>query len=169
MTPVLGREDAEGEHLLLGLVHERRRFGEPAVEHVLHLVELGVDLGGRHLDEDGLEGGRHDGLMAFRDHGHEVAGEVHPTALVGRSLEAAPDGAHQAGVLVGDHETLALEPPGLEPAQELSPEDLVLRVTDIDAQDLSVPGGRHPGGRHPGGNDHRFGSDLVVLPVSAVT
>jgi hypothetical protein len=32
-----------------------------------------------------------------------------------------------------------------------------------------VPGGRHPGGRHPGGNDHRFGSDLVVLPVSAVT
>ena len=51
-----------------------------------------------------------------------------------------------------------VEAPGPQPAQELPPEDLVLGVADVDAQDLPVPGGRHPGG-----DDHRLGGHLVVL------
>ena len=43
--------------------------------------------------------------------------------------------------------------------QELPPEDLVLRVPDVDTQDLPMSGGGHPGG-----DDHGLGGHLVVLP-----
>jgi len=89
---------------------------------------------------------------------NRLRGKIDPTALVGSPLEAPLDGRHQAGVLVGDDQLDAFESPGTQLAQEVSPEGLVLRVPDVDAQDLPVPGGRHPGGDH-----YRFGGHLVVL------
>jgi hypothetical protein len=76
-------------------------------------------------------------LVAFGDVGQQISGEVHPAALVTRTLEAAPDRRHQAGVLVRDDETHAGEPPALERAQELTPKGLVFGVADLDAQDLA--------------------------------
>jgi hypothetical protein len=75
-----------------------------------------------------------------------------------RALEASFDGGHQPGVLVGDDELHPLQSPGPEFPEELPPEGLVLRVPDIDAQDLPVSGGGHPGG-----DDHRLGRHLMVL------
>ena len=77
-----------------------------------YVVPLGGDLLGAHLGEDRPEGGGHHLLVAFGDRGQQVAGEVDPAALVGRPLEAAPDGRHQAGVLVGDHQAARRRAPG---------------------------------------------------------
>lgn len=79
------------------------------------------------------------------------------TRQVARPLETAPNGGHQSGVLVRDHQAHAREPPALQGAQELPPEGLVFGVADLDAQDLAAPvlG-------DPGGDDHGLGGHLVV-------
>jgi hypothetical protein len=60
---------------------------------------------------------------------------------VGCSLEAPLDGRHQASVLIGDDQLHPIESSGPELPEELPPEGLVLRVPDIDTQDLPMAGG----------------------------
>jgi hypothetical protein len=52
--------------------------------------------------------------MRLRHEGEQVAGEVHPAALMGGTLEAAAQGGDQAGVLIGDHQPHPVQAAGLE-------------------------------------------------------
>ena len=122
------------------------------------MVPLGGDLVGAGLGEDGPEGGGHHLVVALGDAGQQVPGEVDPAALVGRPLEAAPDGGDQAGVLVRDDQLHAGEAPGAQGAQEATPEGLVFGVADVEAQDLPAPVGSDPGG-----DDHGLGGHVVVV------
>ena len=63
---------------------------------------------------------------------------MHPAPLVHRSLEAAPDGAHQSGVLVRDDQLHVGESPGAQLPQKAPREHLVLGVADVEAQNLPV-------------------------------
>ena len=63
---------------------------------------------------------------------------------------------------VGDDELHAGESAVGEVAEELGPERLVLRVTDVDPDDLTVPVPTHGGSDHHGLRD-----DPAVLPHSA--
>jgi hypothetical protein len=71
------------------------------------------------------------------DVGEQVAGEVDPAALVPSTLETAPQGLYEAGVLVADHELHPSQATALQAGEEARPERLVLAVADVDAQDLS--------------------------------
>jgi hypothetical protein len=60
---------------------------------------------------------------------------------------------------IGDDQLHALEPAGLERAQERRPEGPILAVTDGEAEDLAAAIAAHPGGHH-----HRLGDDAAVDP-----
>ena len=60
---------------------------------------------------------------------------------------------------IGDHELHAREPAVGEVAEELGETRLVLRVTDVDPDDLTVPVPTHGGSDH-----HGLGHDPPVLP-----
>ena len=140
LAPVRPGEGAEGQHLLFGPRHERGGLGEALGECLAtwsHWAEISSGLTWAKI---GAEGRGHHLLVALGDVGQQVAGEVDPAALVGRPLEAAPDGGHQAGVLVRDDEAHAARAPGAcKRAQEPTPEGLVFGVADVDAQDLPAP------------------------------
>jgi hypothetical protein len=92
LTPVRPGEGAKGEHLLFGPAHQCSRLVEALGEHGFDVVPLGGGLFWRHLGEDGAKGRRDHLLVAFGDIRQQVAGEVHPAALMARPLEATPDG-----------------------------------------------------------------------------
>jgi hypothetical protein len=52
LTPVRPREGTEGEHLVLGSLHEGGRLGEATGEGLGHVVPLGGDLLGAGVSED---------------------------------------------------------------------------------------------------------------------
>ncbi len=58
--------------------------------------------------------------------GEQVAGEVHPAALVRRSLEGALERGDEAGVLVGDHQPHPAESALLQVGQERPSEHLIV-------------------------------------------
>jgi predicted nucleic acid-binding protein len=75
----------EREHLGLGAVHERADLGEPGGELIAHLVPGRGDGLGVGLGEDRAEHrGDHVGVRP-RHQREQVAGEVHPTALMRRA------------------------------------------------------------------------------------
>ena len=88
----------------------------------------------------------------------QVAGEVDPAPLVRDALERPPECLDQSGVLVADDEPDAGQAALLEAEQEPTPEDLVLAVTDVQTEDLPLPGGGDPGGDNDG-----HGHDLPAL------
>jgi hypothetical protein len=88
---------------------------------------------------------------------------VDPAALDGRAGHGGLDGLAQAKVGVGDDQLHALEPTGLQAAQELGPERPVLAVADGEAQHLTAAVTTHPGG-----HDHRLGDHPAVDPGLAV-
>ena len=118
------------------------------------LVELGADVAAVGLGEDRADGGRHHLGLGPRDTGQGVSQEVDPAPLPGRSHEDLGDGLFQPQVVIGDHElhlSEALGPAGLQKGRPKGP---VLGVAHVDAQDLSVPGGRHTGDHHHCPRDH---------------
>jgi hypothetical protein len=60
------------------------------------------------------------------------------------TLQAAPNGRHQPGVLVRDHQLDPGQAPDLELAQESPPEGLVLGVAELESEDLLVSLGGQP-------------------------
>jgi hypothetical protein len=60
---------------------------------------------------------------------------------------------------IGDDQLHALEPAGLERAQERRPKAPILAVTDGEAEDLAAAIAADPGG-----HDHRLGDDAAVAP-----
>jgi hypothetical protein len=83
---------------------------------------------------------------------------MHPAALVGDALQAAPQCRHQAGVLVRDDEAHTTKAPFAQARQEAPPEDLVFGVTDVEAEHLAHALGGHARGDHDG-----LGDDVVVV------
>jgi hypothetical protein len=84
---------------------------------------------------------------------------VDAAALPGAALQDPGDRCGEPSVGVGDDELHAGEPAVGEVAEELGPERLVLRVTDVDPDDLTVPVPAHGRGDHDGLRD-----DPAVLP-----
>ena len=154
----MGRRKAHvGQHVGLGRVHQGRQFGDLGPELIgdlapLHLGRLGVVLG-----EGGGDEGRHDTSPATAGVGDHVPHEVDAAAL--------PSGVHHFGhrgldALVGvrDHELDAAQAAPGELAQEVGPERLGLRRTDIHAKDfaaaVTVDADRY---------DHRHRDDATIL------
>ena len=69
---------------------------------------------------------------------------MHPAALPRRAGHDGVDGLLEPGVGVGDDQLHPGQPAGLERAQERRPEGAILRVTDIQAEDLAAAVGRDP-------------------------
>jgi hypothetical protein len=53
-------------------------------------------------------------------------------------------------VLVGDDQLHPGQATLLQGAQKPAPKHLVLRIADVDAEDLPAAAGGHPGGHHDG-------------------
>ena len=67
---------------------------------------------------------------------HHVAHRVDSAALPAGAFQL--DRSDEAGVRVGDHELRAGEPTAFEVAEELFPERLILRVTNVDTKHFTV-------------------------------
>jgi hypothetical protein len=119
-----------------------------------------VTSGWAKLVRDG--GGDHLG-RALGHPGQDVAEEVDPAALDGRTGHGDLDGLAQAQVGVGDDQLHPAKPTGLQAAQECRPEGAVLAVTHQEAEDLAAAIPTHPGGHH-----HGLGDDPAVDPGLAV-
>jgi hypothetical protein len=96
-------------------------------------------------------------LLVFR-HGQQVSHGVNPAALPTSVLEHPPNRGLESSVRVGDHESNAVKVPVDQRAEELGPERLVLGVTNINTQHLTVPVSTKSGGDH-----NSFGDDLAAL------
>jgi hypothetical protein len=79
-------------------------------------------------------------LWLFGTSRGQVPGEVDPAALVPEALEHPAERGDQTDVLVGDDQLHSGPATLLERPEEPAPEDLVLGVGDIQAEDL--PGRR---------------------------
>jgi hypothetical protein len=71
-----------------------------------------------------------------------------PATLDGRAGHHGLHRLAEAEVGVGDDQLHALEPPGLERAQELGPEGTVFGVADGEAEHLAAAIATHAGGHH---------------------
>ena len=109
------------------------------------------------LGEDGPDDRGDHILGAFRHDRKDVAYEMDPTSLPGRTLEHGPDRFLQPGVSVGHDKLHAIEAARFQRAKERGPETFVLGIADVEAEDFAatVHG-------HPDGNDDRLGDDAVV-------
>ena len=116
-------------------------LGEPGGELVGNLVPGVADGASVGLGEDGPEQRRGHVLVRLGHHSQQVADEVHPAALAGRSLEPPVRGAGESAVRIRDHQAHASEAPVAQRAQELLPEPFAFAVADVAAKDLPVPGG----------------------------
>jgi hypothetical protein len=103
-----------------------------------------VTSGWAKLVRDG--GGDHLG-RALGHPGQDVAEEVDPAALDGRTGHGGLDGLAQAQVGVGDDQLHPAKPTGLQAAQECRPEGPVLAVTHREAEDYIYIGERLTGQR----------------------
>jgi hypothetical protein len=88
---------------------------------------------------------------------------MHPAALPPSADEHRADRGLEAEVVVGDHELHAAQAAGAESLEERGSEGAILRVTDVDTEDLSVAGGGHAGG-----DDHGAGHDPTPDPALQV-
>src|SRR5712691_11959694 len=137
LAPVLLGEAGEGEDLGSGLVQERSRLREAALElgddaGVLLVHRLAVWLG-----EDRAHHGGDEALRALGDAGQEVAGEVGATALPCGAGKRRRDRVDEAGVRVARDELDAGEAAGDETAQEGEPGRPVLAGDDVEAERLA--------------------------------
>ena len=143
---MLGRESAECKDVGAGIMEHRGDFGMGALQHPGDFVELGLDVLRVGLGEDGADDGGDHVLTGTRDDGENISNEMDPTALPRSALEHRANGLLQAGVSVGDDELDTVQPPGFQGPQELSPERLVLTVTDVEPEDLAATVGGHTDG-----------------------
>jgi hypothetical protein len=102
--------------------------------HALTAGGLGVRLGDNRPDERS----DHPGLLAG-DVREDVGQQVDAAALPGRSLHRPANGRLQAPVRVGDHEIHTSKTAVLQAGEEAGPEQGVLGVPDVDAEDLTDP------------------------------
>jgi hypothetical protein len=70
--------------------------------------------------------------------------------LVRWALEGPLERGDEAGVLVGDHHLHASQTAVLQIGEEASPEDLVLGVADVEAEDLAAAVGGDSAGDDDG-------------------
>ena len=126
-APVFAGEGEVAEGLLDMVLYERGGGRQ------LHLVEFADDL--EHLDPGGgavlggvhsLEHGRYWPDLGRGHQRPDVAVEVPDTALVRRLGKELAQALHQSEALVADNQLHALEPAGLQMAQETLPGGLVL-------------------------------------------
>ncbi len=108
LDAVLAREGHVGEHVLLGLVHQRAELRPAAAELV---GDVAPGLAGAlavGLDEGLADGGGDHGVLAARSIGERVAGEMNPAPLPG-GADHPPDRGLQALVRVRDHQLHAFQ------------------------------------------------------------
>ena len=126
LGPVLLREAHVGEHVGLGLVHQRGELRDLGAELVGDLAPLGPGGVGVVLGEGGGDEGGDDAAALFAGMGQHVAHEVHAAALPG-GVQHLGDRGLQPFMGVRDHQLDAAQAAPGELAQELGPEGLGLR------------------------------------------
>ena len=89
----------------------------------------------------------------------DVAQQVDPAALLGRSLHRLADGCLKAPVRVRDQELHTAQPAAFQAREEAGPEHGVLGVPDVNTEDLTPSLGGHARGDHD-----RTGHDLILDP-----
>jgi hypothetical protein len=114
------------------------------------------------MGEDGTDHGGDRGALLGCRVAQEVAGPVHAAALETR-VEDAPGGRAQALVVIGDDQIDAAQTAIGQRAEEPGPEDLGLRGTRGDAQDLAPAVGVDGHGDYHGDTD-----DPAALPALQV-
>ena len=92
-------------------------------------------------------------MGSFRDHGEDVAHEVHPASLPSGALEHGADGLLQTGVSVRPDQLHFVEAAGFQRAQERRPEALVLAVADVETEHFPAAVGSDAD-RHDDGLGH---------------
>jgi len=109
------------------------------------------------LGEDGADDGGDHILAGTRDDGENICHEVDSAALPSGALKDSTDGLLQSAVGVGDEELGPVQTAGFQRREELSPEDLVFAIADVEPEHFPAAVGGHADG-----DDHRLGDDTVV-------
>jgi hypothetical protein len=78
--------------------------------------------------------------------------------LVPGALEAAFEGSHETGVLVGDDQPHPREATAFQRGEEAAPEHLVLAVAHVEPEDLTTAVGGDAGRHHDGHRHHLRGA-----------
>src|SRR5205814_10206006 len=142
LRPMRPREGHEGEHVVLGLVHQRTELGELASKLIGHRSPLRARCVGRLLHEHRADGRRDHASLRLARVRQRVAHEVHAAALPGR-LEHLGCRGLDAFVAVADHEFHATQAAPVQAAQELGPERLGFAGADLQAQHFALTFGVH--------------------------
>ena len=125
------RERGEGQHLGLGVGHQRCDFGESGAELGGDFVPGVAHSAGVGLREDGSEHRGGHVLVSLGHQSEQVADEVHSAALAPGTLQGPVRGGAEPGVSVGYHQAHPGEPSDSQRAQEVLPEGLALAVADV--------------------------------------
>src|SRR6185312_8258695 len=167
------REGHEGEHVGLGVIHQRCELGELGSELIGDDAPLLDRRFVRVLREHGVDQREHHLPLTLAGVRERRAQKMHAAALPG-GLEDLGDGGLDAQVRIGDHELHAPQASAGQRAQEARPERLRLRGADRHAEHFPSPVGVHGygnyyGHRHdPAGLPHFQvrGIDPQVRPVA---
>ncbi len=111
------------------------RSWEPAGQLIADLVPRRGGGRGIGLGEDHAKHRRDHVGVRLGDMRQQVSREMHPTPLMPRPLERAPQFRDEAGVLVTDDEPDTGQAAFLQRGEEATREHLVLTVPDIEAED----------------------------------
>ena len=133
---VLGRKGDKGQHVVLAVIHQRRKLGPAPAELISNMppglmCHLGIALQESLADR----GGDH-GVLTFRHVGQGVAHPMNPAALPS-GAEHASDRQAQAVMSIRDHQLDTLETALDQALQKGRPGRFGLRGADAETDDLA--------------------------------
>src|SRR5437868_10785270 len=133
---MLRREAHVGQHVCLGLIHQRRELRDARPGLVCDLAPLLSRRRRVVLGEGGADPGRDDAPLCLAGIGKRVAHKVYAAALPG-CPQNLDDGGLQPFVRVRDHQLRPAQAATCQAAQELDPERLGLAVAERHAEHLA--------------------------------
>jgi hypothetical protein len=123
------------------------RGRELGLERLDDAGELGSDLVGVGLVEDGAQQGQHPRLGALGHLGRQVASVVGAAPLPACAGQGRADGLEEAGVALGGDQLDAGKAAGDQATQERQPAGAVLTAGHVQAEDLALPIAAHAHGQ----------------------